>query len=153
MAHGTSPINCMMLKGLNLLTLAACLLAGPLSGAEEPQAPGGGKPAAAKGFKNVGVEEFEKLRADKQNQVLDVRTPEEFARGHMPGAVNIDVNGPDFQQKVGALDKNKTYLVHCAAGGRSAKACGKMSQLSFANLYNLQGGFKAWEKAGKPVEK
>ena len=47
--------------------------------------------------KNVGVEEFDKLRADKKNVVLDVRTPEEFAKGHIPGAVNLNVNAPDFQ--------------------------------------------------------
>ena len=52
-----------------------------------------------------------------------------------------------------ALDKNQTYLVHCAAGVRSATACAKMSRLKFSNLYNLEGGLKAWEKAGKPVEK
>ena len=60
---------------------------------------------------------------------------------------------PDFAQKIANLDKTKVYLVHCAAGGRSAKACDKMGQLNFKNLYNLEGGFKAWEKAGKPVAK
>jgi rhodanese-related sulfurtransferase len=136
------------MKALNLLMLAACLLTGSLLGADNPKTP-----AEPKGFKNVGVEEFAKLRADKQNRVLDVRTAKEFSASHMPGAINIDVNAPDFEQKIAALDKSKTYLVHCAAGGRSAKACGKMSQLNFPNLYNLQGGFKAWEKAGQPTEK
>jgi len=157
--HGISPINgalnsTMKTKLFELLLLAGCLAAGPLQGAEGPKAPAEGKPAAeAKGFKSVVVEEFEKLRADKQNRVLDVRTAREFATGHMPGAINLDVNAPDFEQKAAALDKNQTYLVHCAAGVRSAKACGKMSQLHFPNLYNLEGGFRAWEKAGKPVEK
>src|SRR2546422_8769585 len=50
-------------------------------------------------FRNVGVAEFEKLRADKKNVVLDVRTKKEFEEGHMPGAVNIDVNAADFQEK------------------------------------------------------
>jgi len=122
----------------------------PAFGAEEPHQNGGAK---AHGFKNVAVEEFDKLRGDKQRQVLDVRTASEFAAGHIPGAINVDVNGPDFEKKVAALDKDKTYLVNCAAGVRSAKACGKMSQLNFTSLYNLEGGFKAWEKAGKAVEK
>jgi rhodanese-related sulfurtransferase len=103
--------------------------------------------------KNVGVEEFEKLRADKNTVVLDVRTPKEFAAGHMPGATNIDWNAPDFAQKVSALDKNKVYLVHCAAGRRSASAAAKMSTMDFPKLYNLEGGFNAWQKAGKPTEK
>jgi rhodanese-related sulfurtransferase len=99
------------------------------------------------------VQEFEKVRAGGKAVVLDVRTPREFAAGHLPGAVNIDVNGPDFEKKVKTLDPHKTYLVHCGAGVRSAKACEKMSQLQFGELYNLAGGFKAWEKAGNKPQK
>jgi len=117
------------------------------------QLPAADKPSVPKGVKNVGVEEFDKLRADKKNIVLDVRTAEEFARGHIPGAVNVDFNAPDFQKKVAELDKNKTYLVHCAGGGRSARACTVMDKVAFTNLVNLEPGFRAWEKAGKPVEK
>jgi len=109
-----------------------------------------GKPAAVH---NVGVAEFEKLRADKKNVVLDVRTPREFAAGHMPGAVNIDFNAPDFAEKVAKLDPSKTYLVHCAGGVRSSKACTKLKSLSFTSLYNLEGGMKEWEKAGHKPEK
>ena len=105
------------------------------------------------GFKNIGVAEFEKLRADKKNVVLDVRTPKEFEAGHIPGAVNLDVNAADFAEKVARLEKEKTYLVHCGAGVRSAKACDKMSHLAFPKLYNLEGGFKAWETAGNKPEK
>src|SRR5260370_38127079 len=115
------------------------------------------KPSAekkeAKGFKNVDVAEFEKLRADKKNVVLDVRTQKEFEAGHIPGAVNIDVNAPEFPEKVARLEKNKTYLVHCGAGVRSAKACDKMSHLAFPKLYNLEGGFRAWESTGNKPEK
>jgi rhodanese-related sulfurtransferase len=136
------------------LLLAISLASAPLFGTESPQGPAQAKPPAeAAGFKNVGVKEFEKLLAARQNQVLDVRTPGEFASGHLPGAINLDINGPEFERKIAALDKNKTYLVHCAAGVRSARACQKMSQLKFPHLYNLEGGLKAWEKAGKPVEK
>ncbi len=108
--------------------------------------------ADTKGFKDVNVEEFEKMRADKKNVVLDVRTPKEFAAGHIPGAINIDVNGPDFDQKVAKLKKSDVYLVHCAAGVRSAKACDKLSKLDFPSLFNLEGGFRAWEKAGNKAE-
>jgi phage shock protein E len=104
-------------------------------------------------FKNVGADEFDKLRRQTNTVVLDVRTPKEFAAGHISGATNIDWNASDFAKKAAALDKSKTYLVHCAAGGRSAKASDKMTALQFTNVYNLEGGMKAWEKAGKPVEK
>ncbi len=103
--------------------------------------------------KRVDVDEFDKLRADKKNVVLDVRTESEFKAGHIPGAVNIDVNAATFDEKVAKLDKSKTYLVHCAAGGRSAKASKKLEGMGFKELYDLAPGFKGWEKAGKPVEK
>jgi rhodanese-related sulfurtransferase len=108
---------------------------------------------SGKGVKSIGVVEFDKLRQQTNSVVLDVRTPKEFTAGHIPGAVNIDWNGADFQKKVSALDKSKTWLVQCAVGGRSAKAADKMMSLQFTNVYNLEGGIKAWEKAGKPVEK
>lgn len=127
-----------------LLTLLCFLLVGSLHAADAP---------SDKKFKNVNAEQFDKLRADKNNVVLDVRTPEEFSEGHIPGAINIDFNGDDFDDKIAKLDKNKTYLVHCAVGGRSARACTKLGKLDFKNVYNLQGGMGAWEKAGKPVEK
>jgi phage shock protein E len=121
--------------------------------AKDEKKPSSADKKEAKAFKNVEVAEFEKLRADKKNVVLDVRTQKEFASGHIPGAINIDVNGADFTEKVAGLEKGKTYLVHCGAGVRSAKACDKMSQLAFPKLYNLEGGLKAWESAGNKPEK
>jgi protein disulfide-isomerase len=104
-------------------------------------------------FKNLSVDEFARMAANKQNVILDVRTATEFKAGHLPGAVNLDVNAPDFEAKAALLDKSKTYLVHCASGGRSVKACENLSRLDFPKLYNLPGGFRAWAQAGKPVEK
>src|SRR5437764_15485758 len=94
--------------------------------------------------KSVKPDEFEKLSKEKDSVILDVRTPKEFAEGHLPSAVNIDWNSKEFDQKVAALDKSKTYLVHCAVGGRSARACEKLTKLDFPHLYNLEGGIMAW---------
>jgi phage shock protein E len=120
-----------------------------------PARPAGPTPVPGKKpFENVDAETFEKLaKASTNNVVLDVRTKAEYEKSHIPGSVHIDFNGRDFEQKIALLDKSKTYLVHCASGGRSAGACGKMSKTNFKSLYNLEGGLKAWEKAGKPVEK
>ena len=104
-------------------------------------------------FKNVSPEQFEKMRAEKTNVVLDVRTQKEYDAGHIPGAKLIDFNSPDFDKKVSALDKDKTYLVHCAGGNRSAKAAAKLSGMDFKSVYNLEGGMRAWEKAGNKPEK
>lgn len=109
-------------------------------------------PAAAP--KNVTVNEAEKLiKEDPKVVVLDVRTPDEFKAGHIAGAKNIDFHGDDFEKQVAALDKSKTYVVHCAAGGRSAQACKVIEQVQLPSVYHMKEGFKAWEKAGKPVEK
>ena len=129
------------MKSLPLLALLLCALILPAGGADEPRA----KPAAGAGsVKNVGVEEFDKLRAGKNAVVLDVRTEKEFKGGHIPGAVNLDFNAPDFQTKVAELDKGKTYLVHCAGGVRSAKACDFLRQSGFKNVKNMLGGITAW---------
>jgi len=138
-----------VLAGLLSLSSASVARAADARDEKKPSA----EKKEVKPFKNVDVARFEKLRADKKNVVLDVRTREEYAAGHIAGAVNIDVNAPDFEEKVARLDKHKTYLVHCGAGVRSAKACEQMGKLDFPKLYNLEGGFKAWEKAGNKPQK
>jgi len=103
--------------------------------------------------KKITLPEFESMRAEKSAVVLDVRTAREFNAGHVPGAVNIDWHARDFADQVAKLDKSKTYLVHCQAGVRSASAVKKMSTMDFLHLYDFAGGYAAYEKAGKPVEK
>ncbi len=115
------------------------------------------KPAASlpetAGIRRVSVAEFEQLLQEKKYTVLDVRTEDEFKSGHIPGAVNLDVLDASFEKKVAALDKSKTYLVHCAAGRRSANAATQMQELGFKSLIDLGPGFNGWKAAGKPVEK
>jgi rhodanese-related sulfurtransferase len=108
---------------------------------------------AKSAHKTVGVDEFEKLTREPNAVILDVRTPAEYATGHLKDAVLLDINSKDFDQKIKALDKDKTYLVHCAVGMRGEKACKRLDTLDFPRVYNLQGGIKAWKNAGKPVEK
>ena len=109
--------------------------------------------AADSPTKNVGVEQFDKLRDNKANVILDVRTEKEFKAGHIPGATLVDFNSPDIDERIAKLDKSKTYLIHCAAGVRSAKACKKLEAAGFTNLVQLPAGFQGWKKAGKPIEK
>lgn len=88
--------------------------------------------------------------ADENAIILDVRTDDEFESGKIPGALNIDIyKGQGFIYKLEELDKNKNYYVYCAAGGRSAQACGIMNQLGFEKAYNLLGGISQWDG---PVE-
>lgn len=103
--------------------------------------------------KRVNVEEYDKLRANTNHVILDVRSAAEFEKGHVPGAVNLDISSTQFADKAAALDKSKTYLVNCAVGMRSARACKKLESMGFTNLFDLAPGFDGWKKAGKPVQK
>ncbi len=80
--------------------------------------------------------------------VLDVRTPQEFAAGHISGALNLDFYSSSFKEKVGALDRGKTYLVYCRTGSRSAEAVKVMEGLGFAKLKNMAGGITEWDAKG-----
>lgn len=103
---------------------------------------------------NVNPDQAEQILRKQTNVViLDVRTAKEFSAGHITGATNLDFYGQDFEKKLLELNKDKSYLVHCASGGRSAKVRDKMTNLNFQSIYHLEGGMKAWEKAGKKVEK
>lgn len=105
-------------------------------------------------IENVDVNKAaELLESNKDIVVLDVRTPEEFQSERIAGAVNIDYRAADFSEKLAALDKDKTYMVHCAAGGRSAKSRDIMEKAGFTSIYHMEGGMGAWLKEGKPVEK
>ena len=83
--------------------------------------------------------------------VLDVRTPAEFATGHLPGAQNIDIEGADFATRIAALDKAATYAVYCHSGNRSATAMEQMAAADFAHVYDLAGGIGAWQSMGGPM--
>lgn len=103
--------------------------------------------------KEVSPVEFEKLAAKKGYVLLDVRTPEEFAEGHLKNAQNIDYKGEGFADRIGQLDKTKKYLVYCQVGGRSAFAASLMRKNGFKEVKELEGGIEAWQEAKLPVSK
>jgi len=80
--------------------------------------------------------------------VIDVRTPDEFAAGHIENAINIDVEGGNFDAGIADLDKAKTYAVYCHSGRRSGIAANTMAAAGFTNVYDLDGGIIAWGNAG-----
>jgi rhodanese-related sulfurtransferase len=83
--------------------------------------------------------------------VIDVRTPEEFAEGHLDGARNIDVLAADFRDRVAELDRDSDYLIYCRSGSRSADAASVLEELGFASVDEIDGGIVAWQGAGLPV--
>jgi phage shock protein E len=82
--------------------------------------------------------------------VIDVRTPAEFAAAHLEGAVNIDVQAPDFDDRITELGLDGGYAVYCHSGRRSALAAARMGGLGFTDVHDL-GGIEAWMAAGNPV--
>lgn len=100
----------------------------------------------------ISVDEFEqKLNSNKNAQLVDVRTPEEYTKGFVKGAKNINWNGDNFETEINKLDKNKAVFVYCLGGGRSGEAAAKMKELGFKEIYDMQGGMMAWNGAGKTV--
>jgi phage shock protein E len=106
--------------------------------------------AAAAQATDVSVEQARKLIRDRGGEagfvVLDVRTPAEFAGGHLPGAVNLDSQAPDFLTRLGGLDRGKNYLVYCRSGSRSAIAAQAMERMEFPRVYHMREGMIGWEK-------
>jgi rhodanese-related sulfurtransferase len=99
-------------------------------------------------------EAFTLIQANQQNPdfvIIDVRTPEEFAQGHIENAINIDYYSDAFSDDIEDLDKDPTYLIYCHSGARSSNALSFMESLYFSEVYNISGGITAWRAAGLPV--
>lgn len=97
-------------------------------------------------FVDISPEEFARLMGNENTVILDVRTPAEVAKGKIDGSVNIDYRSPNFDEKVAELDPHKTYLVYCASGGRSSRTCDLMNKKGLEHVYNLRGGYSAWQE-------
>lgn len=91
------------------------------------------------------------LKKDAKIVVVDIRTPEEFAEGHIKGAININMNADDFGAKLAKLDRKKTYVMHCKSGGRSGASLPVWKRLGFENVLHLSSGILGWEKAGQSL--
>ena len=101
---------------------------------------------------NLSVPEFEKAIAQKNIQIVDVRTPGEYQSGHLGDAFLADWNNPkEFLERAKALDKSKPVYTYCLSGARSHEATQWLRQNGFT-AYNLTGGISAWKRADKPVE-
>ena len=100
---------------------------------------------------SVSVPEFEQeIKADSV-QLLDVRTPQEYAEGHIAGAINIDVQSDDFQPAATQkLSKDSTILVYCRSGRRSLDAAEILTRLGY-RVINLKGGILDWQASDRPV--
>lgn len=105
------------------------------------------QPSALKLDANEFAERIDKT---PDAQVLDVRTPEEFSKGHLKNAINIDWNGNDFDKEIKKIDKNKPVFVYCLSGGRSGEAAAKMRADGYKQVYEMNGGMMKWRAAKLP---
>lgn len=103
-------------------------------------------------FKVISAAEFGDNIANQPGVILDVRTPGEYKKGFIKNARLLDIFGDNFDAELNKLDRNATYYVYCASGGRSAECAEKMQTLGFKKVYDLDGGMGAWRNANMPVE-
>jgi len=107
--------------------------------------------SSCKGFETIPVEEFESRMAAEGVQLIDVRTPEEFSQGHIPGALNVDCYNWNFAELVKAtIDPSRPAALYCRSGKRSA-ATAKVLRKKGYDVFDLEGGILAWAGTGRPI--
>ncbi len=137
-------------KNLRVLVLSALLVVGLVvtGGCARSEAP-------TQIIENITPQEAFTLIQDNQDNpdfaIIDVRTPEEVAGGYIEGAINIDFYAETFEAELGILDKSKKYLIYCRTGGRSGATLPIMEELGFLEVYDISGGFVAWQEEELPV--
>jgi rhodanese-related sulfurtransferase len=105
------------------------------------------------GIKEVSVIEASKILGESSDVVLvDVRTPRECQGNSIQNSINIDISNANFEAEVEKIDKNKTILVVCASGNRSARATSYLDAKGYAKAYNIVGGMGAWNRERLPIK-
>jgi rhodanese-related sulfurtransferase len=102
------------------------------------------------GYKTISVSDANAMIQSSPNLlVVDVRTPQEYAQGHLKGATNIPLS--DLPLRIGGLDRNRPILVYCQTGVRSAQASAILVNAGFTQVYDMDGGITAWINSGYPT--
>lgn len=97
---------------------------------------------------DVNPQEFQQRINQGNITILDVRTPAEFSAGHIANAINLDFyDTSQFSSSLDKLDKNRTYLIYCRSGNRSAQAMKLMKEKGFTSIFNLSGGIQSWQNS------
>jgi len=103
----------------------------------------------AQTIKNVDAQTFKKLIDENKSVIIDLRTSSEIEKkGMIKQAIQLDFLSKDAEQAIETLDKNKTYLIYCAGGGRSGDCAELMEKSGFTNVTNLEQGFDDWKAKG-----
>lgn len=99
-------------------------------------------------YGDLTVEEFKEKMKNPNVIIIDVRTPEETAEGMIERATELNFYSGAFDKVLEKMDPERTYLIYCRVGNRSARTCEKLSALGFKKLYNLAEGYEGWKAAG-----
>ncbi len=136
---------------LNLLLVSMVILMPLMSGCGSRSSTKAGTAQVIihdKAVKDVDVTEFKQLMQLKDAQLIDVRTPEEYAQGHIEGAKNIDFFGSNFEAEITThADKTKPVLLYCRSGGRSGQTLQLLKEKGYEDVYNLVGGYTLWKES------
>ncbi len=126
------------------VTLAACSSADAV---DSPSASAEERP----GVVRVGASQAVTLLADREDvTVIDVRTPAEFAEGHLEDAELVDIYEPAFRDEIDGLDRDGSYVLYCRTGNRSGQAAAFMRELGFTEVYDA-GGIADLADAGATI--
>ncbi len=133
--------------------VAVIVTAGCSSSAESPSAEATTAPAqetAAAGIRLISAQDGAAIASNPPEDlvILDVRTEEEFAEGHIDGAVMIDFYSDDFADQIADLDPDVPYLLYCRSGNRSGQTTAIMQDLGFSDVADIDGGILSWSQAG-----
>jgi rhodanese-related sulfurtransferase len=124
------------------IAIAACLLLGACGSDVEESA----------GARISAVELTERIRGDTPPFILDVRTTQEFASGHVPGAVNVPHDELASRLEELPVEKSEEIVVHCQSGRRASLAEATLREAGYSNVRDLDGHWQAWQASGLPVE-
>ncbi|TXG38928.1 rhodanese-like domain-containing protein [Seonamhaeicola maritimus] len=101
----------------------------------------------------LSAEEMKTMLEDKSLLLIDVRTPKEFAEGHIKNAINIDFYSETFKEDIKKLDPNVPVLLYCRSGGRSGKTAKMLQKTGFKKSFDLKGGILKWKEQGFEIIK
>ena len=106
--------------------------------------------AAKREIKEIDVDELKRMQKSGENfTLIDVRDPDEWAQGTIPGAATISRGKLEFNVDQATTDKNKPVVLYCGGGSRSALAAKSLKDMGFKNVISLMGGYRAWKESGK----
>lgn len=96
---------------------------------------------------------IESNRNNPDFMLIDIRTPGEYADGHIPTSINMSLHSEGFEADVGRLDRGKTYMIYCRTGRRVASAVDIMEKAGFTKVYGIAGDILSWRSEGLPLVK